>query len=491
MLKWLIGGFLVCVVLCGGGGAFLATSPAAKGWLEGLQPKPPVTTVRTEVVGRGTLVRTVSAPGAIQPLTQVDISAQVSARILELPFREGEMVKKGDVIVRLDDRDLVAALQSAQASLRSQEAQLEGAQAGLSRARAEWDRVKQLHATGDRSDAALEAAEAEYLRADSSLRMAEHAIDMGQANVKRAERDLDNTVIHAPIDGTIVKLLVEEGELVLGTFNNLGSPIMLIGDLSQMVLYAQVDETNIAPIQPGQRARVYVLAYPDLTFSGRVQRVRLERQTTVDGTGVFETEIMLDMTPNMEEAIEVAGGAQGKSGDGPEIRPVGDVRLAVGMTANTDIEVETFSDVVKVPSQCVLDRRREELPEEIRSSQFVDPEKTFAQVVYTVVDGKATAVPVEVGPSDLTHTAILGGLAGGERVITGPYKVLTELKHGQHVALEEDKPVEAAVPADEPAADAGAAAADEDAQTQGSAGEDAQPDAKEEAGARKAAGDGS
>lgn len=432
MLKWVIGGLLVCIVLCGGGGAFVATSPAAKEWMNSLKPKEPVTTVRAEAVERGTLVRTVSAPGAIQPLTQVDITAQVSARILQLPFREGEQVKKGDVIVRLDDRDLVAALESAQANLRSQEAQLEGAQAGLARARAERDRVKQLHASGDRSDAALEAAEAEFLRAESSLRMAEHAIDMAQANIRRAERDLDNTVIHAPIDGTIVKLHVEEGELVLGTFNNLGSPIMLIGDLSQMVLYAQVDETNIAPIQPGQTARVYVLAYPDLTFKGKVQRVRLERQTTVDGTGVFETEIVLDMS-----GATVAGDDAGEESPGGHASTGARMpRLAVGMTANTDIEVETLADVVRVPSQCVLDRRREELPEQVRSSEFVDADKAFAQVVYAVVDGKAVAMPVKVGPSDLTHTAILDGLTGNERVITGPYKVLVALKHDQKVSTE-------------------------------------------------------
>lgn len=404
MWKWIIGTVVFLLVVVGGGAAVVAPKlikaggDSDKGGIE----------VQIEPVVRGTLVQTVSAPGAIEPHTKVEISAQVSARIVALPFREGEDVKAGDVVVRLDARDLAAALASAQAGLKSNEAALDGAKAAFIRAQAEFDRVKELYDTHDVSKSELDMTEADFLQARSRLGQAEQAIEIAKANIEQREKDLDNAIITSPIDGTITRLNAEIGEtVVVGTLNNPGSVIMEVADLSRMLLKAQVDEINIAEVVPGQRAIIYINAYPDREYTGTVQRVSLKRQIGADGVGYFETEILVDLS-------------EGET-------------LYSGLTANTDIEVETMHDALVVPSQAVVDRRVDELPKDIRENDpLVDRDKTFARIVYVVgEDRKTVATPVSAGPSDQRHTVILAGIDEGERVVVGPFKVLTTLENGQ------------------------------------------------------------
>jgi HlyD family secretion protein len=199
-----------------------------------------------------------------------------------------------------------------------------------------------------------------------------------------------------------------------------------------MLLRAKVDESNIAPVSVGQRSRVYVNAYPDEVFDGVVDFVDMNRELDRDGTGFIAADILLTL-------------------------PGGRV-LRTGLTANAEIEVEAFEGVLRVPSQCVLDRRIDELPKAVvDASPNVDKTKTFARVAYTVRDGKAVPVPVAVGSSDQTHTVILAGLAEGDRVVSGPYKVLVGLKHDQKVTEEgaATPPAQAAATDDAPAAKTG------------------------------------
>jgi HlyD family secretion protein len=191
---------------------------------------------------------------------------------------------------------------------------------------------------------------------------------------------------------------------------------MEIADLSNMLLRAAVDEANIAPVRVGQEATVYVNAYPDREYRGTVRQIGLKRQVGSDGTGTFEVEIALEL------------------GEGET--------LYSGLTASTDIAVERFFDAVRVPSQAVLDRRVDDLPTEIRTGNaMVDLNKTFARVVYRVVDGKTVVTPVQAGASDLTSTQIIEGLAVGDEIVTGPFRVLVNLKHDQ--AVRDEKKVKA------------------------------------------------
>ncbi|MHA7814243.1 MAG: efflux RND transporter periplasmic adaptor subunit [Phycisphaerales bacterium] len=368
-----------------------------------------------EPVSYGDLERTISAPGSIEPRKLVKISSQVSAKVLSLPFDEGEQVKKGDVVIRLDPQDLVAALDAAKAGLAGQEASLGGAEANLINARLSYERLQQLNETGDATKAELDSAEASFLQAQSNKQVLIHQIEQAKAQIERAQKDLDNTTITSPIDGVITTLSAEEGETVIvGTTNNPGSIIMEIADLSQMLLKAQVDEANIAPVEVGQDAKIYLNAYPDREYDGSVQKIALKRQVAADGTGTFEVEILMDLSE-------------------------GEI-LRQGLSASTDIVVEHFYDAMIVPSQAVVDRRIEELPEDIKTgNELIDLNKTFTRVVYRVVDGKTVATPVKVGPSDLTQTVITEGLGKDDIVVTGPFRVLVDLKHDRAVRDENEK----------------------------------------------------
>ncbi len=418
MWKWILGLLVLFVLVLGAGAAFLFGTDQGRQLIEQFQPKAKPTEVRLEPAASGILTKTVAAPGRIEPKTDVDISAQIAARIIALPFRENDAVKKGDVLVRLDARDALAALESSQAILKGEEARVAGAKAGLAWAQLERDRQHRLAETNDTATSAVDSAQSEFLRAQSNLAAAEHSVEQARANIARAEKDVDNTIITAPINGTIVSLNAEVGELVLvGTLNNPASVILRLADLSAMLMKARIDQSNIAPVHPGQTAKVFLNAYPDRKLTGVVERVRPQRQQEQDGTVYFETEILLTL-----EAGEVL--AAGKT----------------GLDANVDVEVETLHEVIKIPSQAVVDRRTDELPKPVRegpNAAIIDKTKAFTRIVYVVGDdNKAIATPVTAGPSDLTHTVILAGLTPGQRVVTGPFKVLIDLKHDQLVAEE-------------------------------------------------------
>ena len=404
------------------GGALLA-GPKLQEALSALKPEPSRTEVRLEILEPRTLVEFVSAPGEVEPRTKVDISALVSARIEDLPLREGDEVRKGDVIVRLDDRDLQAILESTKARrdgekfrLESERARLGGLLNTLAFARKELQRQQDLYETGDVSRKIFDDAEERVVDLESnvnatqySLSVIESSLAASEADITRAEDGLDNTVILAPMDGLITALNMEVGEQVLGTFNNIGSTIMTIADLSRMILKAQVAESDIASLEEGQAAKVHINAYPDAVFSGTVTQIALQRSLSSDGSGIFATEVEIDL--------------RGR-------------RIYSGLAANVDIDIATHEGLV-VPSQAIVERMVEDLPDDIRRSELVDRSKRTTSVVYRVVDGKAVCTPVKPGPSDLTHTLVLEGVSSGDAVITQPYKVLEKIKHDELVKEEE------------------------------------------------------
>ncbi|MFO0862065.1 MAG: efflux RND transporter periplasmic adaptor subunit [Phycisphaerales bacterium] len=414
--KWILGTLFVIALVVGGGAFWLVKSGQLDQIRQSFDPSSKATFVRVEDIKRGDLVRVVSAPGIIEPLKKVDISAQVSARIIAMPYREGRRVKQGEVIVRLDADDLKASLESAKASLRSEEARLAGAKASLDNSTTELGRKRELWASKDISKAELDTAEADYSRAESQYNQVIHAIAIAKANISRAEKNMSYTVITAPFDGVVTSAQAEVGELVVvGTLNNPGSVIMQVADLNSMIVKAKVDETNIAPVKIGQRAKVYINAFPNRTFGGSVETIQPLRVVDKDGTAYFQSEIRLEV---------------------PE-----DVTVYSGMTANVDIEVETFQDVIKVPSQAVVERLVEELPTDaLRDSTLVDRSKKWTRVVYLYENEKSLVQPVLVGPSDLTDTVILKGLEDGKKVIAGPFKVLVTLKSEQKLTDKEEKP---------------------------------------------------
>lgn len=412
------------------------------------------TVVRIEKVQRGELIEFVSAPGEIEPKTKVDLSAKVSARIVKLPYEEGDRVTCGDpnanppvpasLLIQLDARDLESKLDQAQARYKAQQAQLEvtkaqldsrkaslkGVEASLEQAKRDYERQKQLLESKDISQSTFDAVveklkelQSQYNSAVHSIQaeelgllVAQHNLEAQQAQIEEANEAVNHTVIRSPIDGVITRINAEVGEVVMtGTMNNPGTVIMVVADLSEMLLVAQVDEADIGKLKVGQEAVVRVQAFWDEEFKGVVDNIALTHDITPSRAKYFRTEILLK----------------------------GDVeKLYSGLTADVDIYTEKHSNVIKVPSQTVLSRKVDELPLDIRENNpNVDPNKSDAMVVYRCIDDKSVVTPVTIGPSDMTHIIIKSGLSEADTIIVGPYKILEGLKHDQKV--KDERQVEA------------------------------------------------
>ncbi len=441
----IVGGIVLAVVVAG---AAILVVALPDGTLAALRPQPARTEVRIENAAVRDLIETVSAPGEIEPLTRIEISAEVASRIEELPVQEGDEVRRGDVIVRLDDRILSAALQSAEAMrdgerfrLQSERARLEGLRKTLEFARRTLERQQALHDSGDVSGAVLDEAMERVEDLEASVESATHTISVIESSLAATEADiaqardgLEKTVIRSPIEGVVTQLNAEVGEVVLvGTMNNPGTVILTIADLGRMILNARVAESDVAKVAEGQKARIHINAYPGEVFAGVVRRIALQRTVALDNTGHFETEVEIDLAGR---------------------------RIYSGLVANVDIEIASHTGVV-VQSQAVVERLVEDLPVDIKSHQLVDRGKKTTYVVYRVADGKAVCTPVRPGASDLTHRIVLGGLAEGDPVVVGPYKALEAIKHDELVSAEKPPaPPDGSAPAGQEAlASEGAAAA--------------------------------
>jgi len=399
----------------------LVAGPQLRQTFSVLVTEPKGTEVWAEPAAMGTLVETVQAPGEIEPHTHVQIQAEVSAQIMELPFREGQEVRKGDIVCKLDDKDLKAALVSARARrdgerfrLQADQARLEGLQGNIAFARRELERMQTLYETGDVSqrdlDNALERVDdlnTSIQATTYSISVAESSLAAAEAEIERAEDGLANTTIAASMDGVITILNVEVGEIVTGSITNPGTVMMGIADLSRMMLNAEVAESDIAKVNIGQSAKIHINAYPDEVFSGTVRQIALQRSLSPNGTGYFKTEVEIDL--------------QGR-------------RIYSGLIANVDIEIATHEGIV-VPYQSIVVREVEDLPDAARDNPLVDKTKRKASVVYQVVNNKAVCTPVKPGASDLTHRIVPEGLSEGDQVIIGPYKVLESIKHDEAVKI--------------------------------------------------------
>jgi len=400
----------------------------------------------------GELIEFISAPGEVEPKNKVQISAKVSARILELPFDEGDSVCAGDpeadppapasVLVRLDAKDLESELRSVRAGHAAQVTQLDvdkarvssqgeslkGTQASLNQADLDLRRQFELLQSKDIAQTDYDQAKLTYdglkaqyesqrysqQAAELGLKVMKHNLEVADARIEQALERLSYTTIYSPIDGVITRLTSKVGEVVTGTISYPGTVIMEVADLSQMLVVAQVGEADIGKLKLGQQATVSVQAFPDDEFLGVVDSIALMHSMANTGAKYFRTEVLLNNDPNVS-------------------------KLYSGLTAHVEIETLKHGAVLTLPSQAILGRPIDDLPLEIRDkAPEVDKEKTFAPVVYRYIDNKAVVTPVKIGPSNLTHTVITSGLSAEDQVVTGPYKILDKLRHDQAIKDERE-----------------------------------------------------
>jgi len=398
--------------------------------------------VRMSEVKQGVLVESISAPGVVEPKHKVDVSAEVSARIVELPFREGARVKKGDVLVKLDGRDLQAALLSTEARrdgerfrLEAERSRIMGSKQNLENAKAQLARTQSLYDTGDVSRQQLDDAvtrmrdiESNEIAAEKTLLQLEKSLAASESTIEQAREAVRRTTITSPMDGLVTFLNAEVGELVVvGTMNNAGTRVMTVADLGEMRLNAKVSETDIARVAEGQGAKIFVNAYKDDPFDGKVHEIALQRTIEKDGTGSFKVLINVDL--------------KGR-------------QIFSGLTGNVDIDIARQEGLL-VPSQSIVDRPVNELPQLLKDNAQVQKNRRVTPVVFRVVDGKIVLTPVSTGTSNLTDTLVKDGLKLGDMIVTGPYRVLEKLKDGDMVQKED------------PSKDAGRWAASEGARGQG------------------------
>ncbi|MEK6757002.1 MAG: efflux RND transporter periplasmic adaptor subunit [Bacteroidota bacterium] len=374
--------------------------------------KETVFTVQTEKIQKRTITQIVSATGKMQPVTQVKINAEVSGEIIDLPVREGQVVRKGQLLVRIKPDAYQAQHERAEAALGINEA-------NLSKAEAEYNRFSGLYSKQLVSDAEMDIAKASYQSAKAAYRQS-------QASLKEAKETLAKTIIYSPMDGVVSQRLTEIGQRVSGSTFMQGTEIMTIADLSRMEARVDVGENDVVLVTVGDTARIEVDSYPERKFVGTVTQIANTAKSRGLGTQ--------DEVTNFEVRILVHAPA--------------DVNFRPGMSMTADIETETHKDVLVVPIQSVTVRmpkeevKKADEPREGEAQLDVNKarkkeEEKLEEVVFLVSDGVAKTVPVKRGLSDDTYVEVKGEKLEAAEVVSGPFKAINrELESGSKVKIE-------------------------------------------------------
>ena len=364
---------------------------------------PAAANYRTEPVTAGDLTVEVTATGTLQPLTQVDISSELSGVVRSVPAAENQNVRKGEVLAQLDTTRLAAEIERAEASTKVAQARVEDARTTLKETEQAFSRADQLSRRGMGTNQALDTATAARDRAHSALAVAEANVAIAAAELKLQKADLEKSAIYAPIDGIVLTRSVDPGQTVA---SSLQAPVLFViaADLKKMELKAAVDEADIGGVKTGQKARFTVDAFPGRTFDALIRDISYASVTT---EGVVTYDARLDV-------------------DNAELL------LRPGMTATVSIITREAGDVLTVPSEAfryrppaVEENRGWSLerifsPPRMRRNRDTRPQRTDGtRPLYVLKNGVPELVHVKPGATDGDRTEIVSGLAAGDQVIVG------------------------------------------------------------------------
>lgn len=367
----------------------------------------PVTFAKVE---RSDLKSQVSANGRIDAQRKVDLSANVMGQIVNLAVREGDVVKKGAFLLQIDQKQLAASAQGAEASMNALFSDRDAARASLTEAQLNFDRAQKNYNDRISPLAELDRARSVLASARANVSAIDRRIEQSRANLAAARDTLSKTTMVAPMAGIVTALPVEEGEVaVIGTMNNPGTKLLTIADMSVVEAVMEVDETDIPSVKVGQRATVTIDAYPNKTFNGVVTEVGSSPMTRGGvSTGAeavnFEVKIQID-------------------------NPPGDVRP--GFSASADIVTGTRTKAIAIPIQALVVREK---PGSAKTGKTVDEEGVFVHK-----DDKVTFAPVTTGLAGESNIEITKGLAEGQQIVTGPFKALREIKDGSKVREQKEE----------------------------------------------------
>ena len=372
----------------------------------------PIISVQVEKVKARTITQVVTATGKIQPEVQVKISPEVSGEIVELPVKEGDRVKKGDLVLKIKPDVYVAMRDQFLAGLQQTKATLD-------KAKADFDRAKSLFGKGLVSQSDFDVAKANLESNLASYAQAKASLDQAQENLRK-------TTVTAPMEGTVSQLNSEKGERVLGTAQFQGTEVMTIADLSRMEARVDVSENDVTLIKVSDTARISVDAFPDQKVNAVVYEIANTAKTTAAGT----QEEVTNFTVKMRVLDK-------------------NIRLRPGMSMTADIETETKNNVLTVPIQSVTTRapkmemkQGEDQAMQVSTTAAQKPkqENKPKEIVFVVDKGIVKAVPVKRGISSDAYVEITEGAKEGMDVVSGSYKSINrELEDGSKVRVEEAK----------------------------------------------------
>lgn len=361
-----------------------------------------VASFRTAPAEVAPLTVEVTATGTLQPLTQVDISSELSGVVRTVAVQENQRVAKGDVLATLDTSRLEAEIERAEASVKSADAKVQEAQATLKEMQTAFQRADQLMKRGVSNQLTLDTAAAARDRAQSGLAVAEANAAIAAAELKLQQSSLEKSTIYAPIDGMVLTRSVDPGQTVA---SSLQAPVLFViaADLSKMELKAAVDEADIGGVKAGQKARFTVDAFPDRTFDAAIRDIAYASVTT-------ENVVTYDARLDVDNA---------------------ELLLRPGMTATVTIVTRETPDALTVPSAAFRYRPPVESADRAWSIErlFRPPMRRQrdnrvqrtdgTRPLYVLRNGAAELVNVKTGATDGDRTEILSGLAAGDQVILG------------------------------------------------------------------------
>ena len=394
-------------------------------WWSQANKKEVIISVKTETVERRDITEEVVSTGRIQPVTQVQISPEVSGEIIELPVKEGQLVDEGDLLLKIRPDFYAANKRSAQANYESALANATLAELNLDKARIDYDRELGLFKDEIGVLANLETVSNGWEIAKARLKSAQLQTVVADAALTRANEDLAKTTIVAPMYGTISQLLTEKGERVVGTATMAGTHVITIADLTRMEARVEIGEMDIVLIKVGQKVRLEVDAFSEQEFSGTVTEIA--NSALVRGSGMNQEATKFQVLIRVDDA--------------EAFRP--------GMSVTAYIQTRSRTNVVAVPIQSVTTRmpKKEDkgtnaAPSKVeakakgKKSKADDKQKPI-EVVFLAKDGAAKMVPVERGISDDDYVEITSGLEGGEKIVSGGYTAINrELEDGKKILVE-------------------------------------------------------
>jgi HlyD family secretion protein len=406
--------------------------------------KPPIS-VQTEKVSRHNITEVVVASGKIQPVTQIAISPEVAGEIVALPVKEGDQVKKGDLLVSIKPDNYKAARDSSAASYQSAIANRNLAQAQLDKAEADYKRNAELSRQKLVSDSDFLDAKTAYEVAKLQLETATHQVDQSKFGLDNANADLNKTTIHSPIDGTVVQLKSHLGERVLGTSFNMGTEIMTIADLSEMEAQVDVGEMDVVLMEPGQKAQLEVDAFKDCKFNGTVTEVAnaakgfgasavsaLSSSSSTGDATKFEVHIRIKEKELFRPGMSVTADIETRSRTNVLAVPIASVTarppkadgktnsVAAGTNSpgtNTSLAANSLSST----NSTKADKKAKEAPKQV-------------DVVFIVEGDHVKTVPVKIGISDDNYWEVTDGLEDGQEVVSGGYHAIShDLDDGKKI----------------------------------------------------------